>query len=49
MTVPYPGYRIVEELHMKYKYMKVCCSFAGTTYFYNKYDNLRLIKFLYYI
>jgi hypothetical protein len=47
-AVPYPGYRIVEEVYMKCKYIELCCSYAGFTYFYTyKNDNLRLIKFSY--
>jgi hypothetical protein len=32
MTVPYLGYRIVEEVYMKYKYNELCCSYTGPTY-----------------
>jgi hypothetical protein len=42
---PYPGYRIAEEVYMKYKYIELCCSYAGPHIFYNKNDNLGVIKF----
>jgi hypothetical protein len=31
---PYPRYKIVEEVYMKYKYIELCCSCFGSTYFY---------------
>jgi hypothetical protein len=34
MTVPYPGYKIVEEVNIKYKYIELCYFYAGSTYFY---------------
>jgi hypothetical protein len=34
MTVPYPGYGIVEAVYMKYKYIELCYYYAGSTYFY---------------
>jgi hypothetical protein len=29
MTVPHPGYRIVEEVYIKYKYIVLCYYYAG--------------------
>jgi hypothetical protein len=34
MTEPYPGYRILEEVHVKYKYIELCYLYAGATYVY---------------
>jgi hypothetical protein len=34
MTVLYPGYRIVRDVCMRYKYIRLCCSYTGYIYFY---------------
>jgi hypothetical protein len=34
MTLPFPGYRIVEEEYGKYKYIELCYFYAGSTYIY---------------
>jgi hypothetical protein len=48
MTVPYPGYRIVEEVYVKYKFIELTLSCAVSKCFdINENDNLRLIKFSY--
>jgi hypothetical protein len=55
MTMPYPGYRIVAEVYMKYIYI---CIYIYTElllfcwsdiYLYNKNDNLCLNLLLFYI
>jgi hypothetical protein len=30
IAVPYPGYRIVEEVYMKHKYIELCYFYVGS-------------------